>query len=713
MTTLTATAIISAVDRASAVFARVGANAQRLGGRFSSASAGVARLGQSAAMNLGMPAAFAGALAARGEYEVDRIARTMQAVGELTDAQREMLTGTSFDVSMIVGQQAQDLIRAQKELIQGGLDPETTAALTEDIAKVAKTNEMALNEVAEMGINAARGMGMAFETTAEKVASIREALNFMTVVPAASTENVDGLRESLKYAAPIAGMLKIRIEELGAALSILADRGFKGEEGGTAFRTILLRGIAPTKQLATAYRAAGIELSDLYQLDETKLKDMQALRERVLGAGIDADGDLVDRALKKTGAASRYGGLYEYQDSLMANLSDALGIGPGDAQNKGILKKVIDQHIFSAIDGFDLTKFFTAVARLPLSDFAKVAGIQRSAQAQSLKEDIARLAPLKEKFTELMPGAIDRQFAKVGTGFSHNLDRIGAAFGKMRHSIFDSGVGTGLTEIFTRLANSIDRMSRSDPGVLNALGLGVAGLVAAPAAGAVIWGISASLGALGAVLASPALAALVAGGGLAAVFGDVSAIPFGEVFGALGKLGGEVFSAAGDLFSGFDRLARNVMSLLGVNVEGSLLASGFRGLAAIINGLADAIATIRGLFDTKDAPLLPNGSRFNPRAPSNDLSLWNKLGLPDGSGSLPNTSNPRGAGYRFNYLGPPGAGGPVQVQGQAEVTSKVDVHVTLDPELRAQINKAAAARTVVPLNTGVSMPDAAPSGAGQ
>jgi peptide/nickel transport system permease protein len=46
----------------------------------------------------------------------------------------------------------------------------------------------------------------------------------MTVVPAASTDSVQGLRESLKYAAPVAGMLKIQLEVLGAALSAITMR---------------------------------------------------------------------------------------------------------------------------------------------------------------------------------------------------------------------------------------------------------------------------------------------------------------------------------------------------------------------------------------------------------------------------------------------------------------------------------------------------------
>jgi hypothetical protein len=301
----------------------------------------------------------------------------------------------------------------------------------------------------------------------------------------------------------------------------------------------------------------------------------------------------------------------------------------------------------------------------------------------------------------------------MGEGFSINLERMGVALEKFRYNLFESGFGGWLADAFGRLANATEQLSKADPMVLSAIGAGLAAVVAAPMAGAAIWGIATSLGALGTVLASPALAALVAGGGLVALFGDIGALfqsgmkitdsgawvntasPIMEVVNSFKSLGGEVFGAFGDLFSSFSELAKGVLSLVGINVEGSLLASGLRGLAAIINGIAESIKFVRSALGGELFP----GSSSPTQSPFNGRAF-----TPRGSPT---------AGREFNFLGNGAPGGPVQVQGQAEVTSKVDVHVTLDPDLRAQISKAAAARTTVPLNTGVSMPDAAPSATGQ
>lgn len=772
MSVMTATAVITAVDRASAVFARVGAAARAAGGRFGAAAAGVSRFGDAALMNLGLPAAMAGAVAARGEFEVDRVARQMQAVGELTERQRDMLTDKAFDASLVVGEKAQDLIRAQKELIQGGLDADTVGQITTDIAKVAKTNEMQIADVAEMGINAARALGMEFDTTAQKVESIKKALSFMSVVPSASTESVEGLRESLKYSAPIAGMLKIELEELGAALSILADSGFKGEEGGTAFRTILLRGIAPTKQLAQAYRAAGIELNELYKLDEAKINDNKALRERILGAGIGGNQKVIDRALKKAGGLEKYDGLYQYQDALMERLSDALDIGPGDAQNKGILKKVIDQHIFTAMDGFDLEKFMNAIGRLPDSDFAKVAGIQRAAQAAALQKNIKRLQPLFDQFRERMPGAIDRMFEPLDDGFAISLERISAALSKVRHAIFDSGFGKGIADVFHDMAAGIETLSRTSPGVLNAVGAGLVALVAAPAAGAVIWGISTSLGALAAVMSSPVWATLLAAGGIAALFGDWSswtnggmqitdsgawvntgsalqeiASSLGDVGSALGSLGGESFTALYELSAAVGDVIKEISSLMGMNIEGSVIASGFRSLAELIKGLAEAVKYIRetigsvGDLSSKiDQDYQENvrksdewwkgqwqywmggdgqqQSSYDPRKAADEYNaaegsrIWHAGGTltpaqelaysgerSDKSRSVPliQDSTPKTQNIQVDS----------RVSGEATVTNRFEIVVTAPPGFGATLNGNRSSTTTVPLNTGESMPDTA------
>lgn len=209
MTTLTATAVITAVDRASAVFARVGANARAVGGRFSAAAAGVSRFGQAAAMNLGIPATLIGAISGRTEYEIDKLSRLMQSAGELSDQQRKMLTDTAFSVSTRTGQSAADIIKGQRELILGGLDAETAALSSEIIAKVSRANDIAAEKVAEDAITNASALGLAMSTTAEKVASLRTTLDFMSTVPAFSPMNWQDLSTSMKYVGPVAGALKI------------------------------------------------------------------------------------------------------------------------------------------------------------------------------------------------------------------------------------------------------------------------------------------------------------------------------------------------------------------------------------------------------------------------------------------------------------------------------------------------------------------------
>jgi hypothetical protein len=500
---LRANAIITAVDRFSGPVGRMAGALRGLNAGAAGIVSGTKRATRAMSnfgSTMGMPSALAGAFALQGEYYVDRLSRQMQAVGELSDRQRRTLVENAFKTSIGVGESAQDIIKAQQDLIQGGLDPDTVSRVGDVVAKAAKTNGMELGQVAEDAINVARGLGFAFNTTEEKTASLTRALNFMSVVPALSTEKWQGLRESLKYSAPVASMLGIEVEKLGAALSILADRGFKGEEGGTAFRTMLLRGIGPTKKLTDAYRAAGIQIEDLYDLDMSMISDQGRLRDRLLSGEWGGHAKEIDAALRSVGGPEKYDGLYAFQDALQSELSRALDVT--DAQDKRILKEAIDQHVFSAMKKFDLEKFMAAISKLPLSEFKDVAGIQRTSQARALMEDMARFRPLFEEFVRQIPGAVERRFRDIDRGFAQSIDKMAQRFAYLRHNVFEAGLGNDLVRFFDGIAKSVEGFAKANPETLATLTKG--GIMAALAAG------------VGAIAASPWARAVIALTGIAA-----------------------------------------------------------------------------------------------------------------------------------------------------------------------------------------------------
>jgi hypothetical protein len=733
MTTLTATAIISAVDRASAVFARVGAAARAQAGKFAAATAAVNRFGSAAAVGLGAPGALAGALAMKGEYEVDKLTRLMQSAGELNDDQRKMLTKSAFDASLASALQAQEIIKGQRELIQGGLDADTVAQTSTMFAKVARANGIEMAKVTEDSINVANAMGWAMGTTEEKMASLQRAMEFMSIVPNLSTENWEGLRTSLKYAAPVAGALKIRIEELGAALSILADAGFKGEEGGTALRTILTRAIAPTRQARLEMRAFGIALEDLYKFDDKRLGDMVSLRERLLGAGL-GKGKNIDRALKGFADPKKFRGAYEMGDALMDKLSGALGIGKGDAESRGILKKVVDGHIKAATEGFDLEGYFQGIAKLPLQAMKEMFGLQRISQAEKLRdginkimelptgERISKFRNLANEFERLMPGSLDRRFQAVGTGFAFSIDRTMRAVESLRNSVFNSGVGEDIAGFFTRLATSIENLRQSDPNALRAVTYGIAGLAALGPAALVLGSVASALDKIGSLLGNKTFRRLALGGGIAGLLfggelGQLFMAP--DVLGRGGvdlqgqflgqgapiletierlksvfsELGGSVADVAGHITSIYSEM----MKLFSLDTSGSVLLDGLSLLNSGLDHAARSIAAIRRFLKGEGAQLEPpTGDWFGDRMRAFRMGpefLRKFL-----------EQNPNDPLRKFNQSGPGADGAPSRVEVDGRVTGDATVTVKVDQEGRLQAY-APPMKLTGGLNTGRSSPE--------
>lgn len=728
MTTLQATAIISAVDRASAVFRRVAAAAQAAAGRYGAATAAVSRFSTGLGGAVGAGAAFGSAIALRGEYEIDKLTRLMQSAGELNDQQREMLNRSAIDASVAAAVQAQDIIRGQRELIQGGLDADTVARTTEMFAKIARTNDITTATAAEDAINVANAMGFAMDTVENKVASLTRAMEFMSVVPNLSTESWEGLRTSLKYAAPVAGALKIPIEELGAALSILADAGFKGEEGGTALRTIMTRAIAPTRQARLEMRAFGLSLEDLYKFNTERLGDMESFHQRLLGAGLGQGVKGLDRVLAQFSDPTKFRDAWAMSDAMQEALLDALNIKRGDAEARGILQKVIAGHIQAATEGFDLETYFRGIADLPLQAMRHLFGIQRVSQAQKLKEKlneilelpsgerITRLRHLAREFERLMPGAIERRFQPVATGFAWQIDRMAASLAALRNSVFSSGVGEDLVRFIDRLSQSVRTMRDTDPDTLRNITYALAGFAALGPAGLVMGGIAKSLETIADVMKNPAMRRLIVGGGIGAFLG----LDFLEPF----------------MSPSYTPFGEPIKTFLGPNAPIRQTAAQLAELFGQIAGSAkDAANAVAALFDIdpQDSWVIWGLDKFNKglEATTATIDFWRKMA----KGEDPGTPGKPGSWFREIYersrdeairrweerqregrVGSSAApslrdvdprfSGPVNVQGEAKVDVESKVRIEIEGAPARVIEQTPGKGTArVPLDTGRSMPD--------
>lgn len=74
--------------------------------------------------------------------------------------------------------------------------------------------------------------------------------------------NVGMMGETFKYVAPLAGAMGYNIEDMSAAIGLMANAGIKGSRSGTSLRNIITNLASPTDKVAGAMDDLGISLTD-------------------------------------------------------------------------------------------------------------------------------------------------------------------------------------------------------------------------------------------------------------------------------------------------------------------------------------------------------------------------------------------------------------------------------------------------------------------
>jgi TP901 family phage tail tape measure protein len=78
----------------------------------------------------------------------------------------------------------------------------------------------------------------------------------------AAMTDVDGMGESFKYAAPVAGTLGMSVEDTTIALGLMANMGIQASTAGTSLRSALTNLANPTKKMQKMLNSLGMSLTD-------------------------------------------------------------------------------------------------------------------------------------------------------------------------------------------------------------------------------------------------------------------------------------------------------------------------------------------------------------------------------------------------------------------------------------------------------------------
>lgn len=220
----------------------------------------------------------------------DGMAR-VQAVTNATQAEFQMMEQEALKWGSNTRYTATEASNSLENLTRNGLSAtESTAALGPTL-QLAQANTIGLAEAADITTNVMNGFGL-------EVKNMGRVNDVLSSTAAHSATNISQLAEAEKNAAPFGHSLGQSIEEVNAALGVLADVGIKGSDAGTAIRMVLMGLASPTAKQQKAFKQLGVDISESSLRSEGLTKTLEKLRDSgVMKAANSAEllGDIFGR----------------------------------------------------------------------------------------------------------------------------------------------------------------------------------------------------------------------------------------------------------------------------------------------------------------------------------------------------------------------------------------------------------------------------------
>ena len=146
---------------------------------------------------------------------------------------------------------------------------------------LAQAGALDLGSAADIVSNIMQG----FNVKAEKTGEVVDALAF---VAARSNTNIRQLGEAMKFVAPVAGAVGLKVQEVTAALGLLGNSGLQASLAGTSLRRVLSGLLNPSKEATKVLRDMGLSSEDLVKALQDPTKGLVYVIKQLENAGLDA-----------------------------------------------------------------------------------------------------------------------------------------------------------------------------------------------------------------------------------------------------------------------------------------------------------------------------------------------------------------------------------------------------------------------------------------
>lgn len=251
---------------------KAGIKIEEFGKKVTNISGKIDNLGNTLTTRLTLPVLAIGTAAITSGNDFEAQMSRVQAIAGATEDELKSLTDQAIQLGADTSFSASEAAAGMENLASAGFTTSEIMDAMPGLLDLAASSGAELATASEIAASAIRGFGLEASQSGHVADVFAEA-------SARTNAQVEDMGEAMKYIAPVANTMGLKIEEVSAAIGIMSDAGIKGSQAGTSLRGALTRLTKPTDKMVDVMNDLGISFYD----NEGKmksLKDMIAMLEK-------------------------------------------------------------------------------------------------------------------------------------------------------------------------------------------------------------------------------------------------------------------------------------------------------------------------------------------------------------------------------------------------------------------------------------------------
>lgn len=240
-----------------------GKSIEEFGNKITNISKKIDTLGNTITTTLTLPVLAIGTAAVTTGNDFEAQMSRVQAIAGATKNELEELTNQAIQLGSETSFSASEVAEGMENLASAGFTTEEIMSAMPGLLDLAASSGAELATASEIAASAIRGFGLEAGETGHVADIFAEAA-------ARTNAQTEDMGYAMKYIAPVANTMGLKIEEVAAAIGIMSDAGIKGEQAGTTLRGALVRLTKPTNKMIDVMENLGISFYD----NEGKMKSL-------------------------------------------------------------------------------------------------------------------------------------------------------------------------------------------------------------------------------------------------------------------------------------------------------------------------------------------------------------------------------------------------------------------------------------------------------